>query len=286
VRAGYGAIALAAVLITIIGSVAMSAGPAPPATLAAALAFDAPGSAGTLDRRREAAVAERTAECMAALGLAYEPVPEPPPQIPDAELDPVAWSARWGFGVSTSATWAAGRPRPDPNAAYAAGLAPGPRDRYRAALYGDGRTPGCIAAATDRVLGLRARVLAPLRPDLDALHREVESDPAVRAAAATWRRCVTSATGIVDPERASLGARLVAAFVARLATSDIALPALQVEERRVATAVARCESEYSAARMRAAAPHEARFVRRHWPRLRAITQVIRDAEAALPTLSP
>jgi hypothetical protein len=223
---------------------------------------------------------------MAALGLVYEPVPGPPPRIPDADLDPVAWSARWGFGVSTSAAWSRGQPDPDPNAAYAAGLPPALRDRYHAALYGNAAGPGCHATATDEVLGLRQRVLAPLRPDLDALQREVEADPSVRAATTTWRRCIVEATGIADPERASLGARLIERFAARLATPGIARSALQAEERRVATGVARCESEFSATQARAAAPHEARFVRRHWPRLRAIGQVIRDAEAALPTSPP
>jgi hypothetical protein len=286
VRAGYAAVALAVVLVTLIGSAAMSAGPAPPSTLAAALRLDTPGSGDSLDRRREAAIAARTADCMAALGLVYEPVPAPPPRIPDAELDPVAWSARWGFGVTTSAAWSPEPAHQDPNATYAAALPPALRDRYRAALYGDAAGPGCIAVSTDRVLGLRARVLAPLRPDLKALQRAVEADPAVRAATTTWRRCIVRATGIADPERASLGARLIEGFAARGATPGIALSTLQAEERRVATAVARCESEFSAARMRAAVPHETRFVRRHWPQLRAIGQVIRDAEEALPTVPP
>jgi hypothetical protein len=193
-RAGYAAVALAAVLVTLVGSAVMSAGPAPPSTLAMALGLDAPGSGAILDRRREAAIASRTADCMAALGLVYEPVPGPPPRIPDADLDPVAWSARWGFGVSTSAAWSRGQPDPDPNAAYAAGLPPAMRDRYQAALYGNAAEPGCHATATDRVLGLRQRVLAPLRPDLDALQREVEADPSVRAATTTWRRCIVGAT--------------------------------------------------------------------------------------------
>jgi hypothetical protein len=52
---------------------------------------------------REARVVQhRIDACMAALGLPYREFVEPPPGIPDADLGPRDWAAKWGFGVSTS----------------------------------------------------------------------------------------------------------------------------------------------------------------------------------------
>jgi hypothetical protein len=137
-------------------------------------------------------------------------------------------------------------------------------------------------------MGLRDRLLAPLREELDALRRTVDADPAVLAASQTWRRCVATGTGVSDPDRATLGPRLVEHYAARVAAGvrGIGLVLLQAEERTVASAVARCDLAFSEARTRAGTPYEARFVRRHGPRLRAIGAAIRDLEAALPTIPP
>ena len=66
----------------------------------------------------------------------------------------------------------------------------------------------------------------------------------------------------------------------------VGLVALQVEERRVATVLARCDADYQRARAAVAAPFEAAFVARHRRMLEAVGAAIRSAEAALPTLSP
>jgi hypothetical protein len=142
--------------------------------------------------------------------------------------------------------------------------------------------------ATDRVMGLRDRMLAPLRADLEDLRRAIDADPAVRAASMAWRRCVTDRAGLVDPDRTTLGPRLVERYAARVSAGvrGIGLILLQAEERAVALAVARCDEAFSAARTEAGAPYEARFVRRHGPRLRAIGAAIRELETTLPTLPP
>jgi hypothetical protein len=276
------------VLAGAVTSIAISAGPAPPATVAAALGLDGDDAVAELDRRRDEAIAVLTARCMVERGQRYVPVPAPAPAVPDADLAPVAWAARWGFGVSTSVGRGSVAAAPDPNRAHAASLSVTAERRYRAALYGGNDGPGCAATATDRVMGLRDRLLAPLREELAALDRTIDADPLVRAATLAWRRCVSGPARIRDADPGALGPRLAARFGVRLAgaTGWRALMLLQAEERSVATAVARCDAELVAARAIAAAPHEARFVRRHGPQLRAIGTVIGDLEAALPTLPP
>jgi hypothetical protein len=61
------------------------------------------------------------------------------------------------------------------------------------------------------------------------------------------------------------------------------LAALQAEERRAATVLARCEEAFSAGRSLVAAPFEASFTREHGDELRRVGAEIRAAEAALPT---
>lgn len=287
-RAGYAAVLLAVAITAAIGSVALPAEPTTPSTVAATLALDELGSTAALDRRREAAIEVLTARCMTRNDLPYEPNPAVAPVIPDAALDPLRWAARWGFGVSTAVGYQPVSAQPDPNQAYAATLPSAQRERYLGTLLGDGTGSGCRASATERVMGLRDRLLAPLRGELDALRRRIDADPAVHAAALAWRRCVTSGTGVADPDRATLGPRLIERYAAVVAAGvrGTGLVLVQAEERTVATAVARCDLAFIDARTRAGTPYEARFVRRHGPRLRAIGAAIRDLEAALPTIPP
>ena len=87
------------------------------------------GPSVDLDRRRADAVAILTTRCMAAHGLAWAARPELPRQIPDAELDPVAWAERWGFGVSTSVGAVAPPDEPDPAMTQLAALPQADRSR-------------------------------------------------------------------------------------------------------------------------------------------------------------
>jgi hypothetical protein len=64
------------------------------------------------------------------------------------------------------------------------------------------------------------------------------------------------------------------------------LAALQAEERRAATVLARCETAFSAGRSVVAAPYEAAFTLEHGDALRRIGAEVRAAEAALPTAPP
>lgn len=285
-RAGYTAVALAIIGSVLLVTLVLSAPGSSPGlvTVEAALGLDTAGA--DLDHRRAEAVAVLTTRCMAALGITYDATPEPGPLIPDAGLDPVAWAERWGFGVTTSVGLPGSSGEPDLGLERLAGLDPAERERVRLALDGDGATAGCRGKATEEVMGLRDRILAPIRGDLDALERSIEADPQMSTVLDGWRRCLAT-SGIVETERVGFGARLIARFASALETHPGAddLAALQMEERRVATAAARCEMSYIAARTRVAAPHESALVRRLGARLREIGAAIRGAEAALPTWS-
>jgi hypothetical protein len=288
VRAGYAVVGLTALVIGILWLTRVD----PPPERTVVTVEGALGLAGAddpgLERRRALAVAERTRACMARRGFEHAAVPEPPLIIPDAELDPIAWAERWGFGVATSvgaAHQSAGRPE--------VGASPGPSPggaAYRNALYGDDLDPGCHALATRSVYGIRERVLAPLRDDLAALADTIEGDAAMTPVRTAWRRCATDAVDGLGLEAAAiervvLPSRLLATFAGRVAASagDRAeLRRVQAVERRVAVAVARCEAAFAAGRAAVAAPHEARFVARQRDALARARALIEAADAALP----
>ena len=256
-----------------------------PTTVAAALDL---GNDATLDERRAIGVAALTTACMRRLGLEWAPTVDTVPTIPDADLDPVAWADRWGFGISTAAAGPSAQPDADPNLAGVAAMPAAAQSVYRAALHGASDRPGCHETASATVYGLRDRLLAPLRPSLDALEAEIASYPVALRALACWHDCVSEVSGGATIDRRSLPPAIVQRFIGRVSalrdTRD--LPALQAEERRVAGVLARCEVHYVEAKAAAAARHETLFLATHHEALRAIGAAIRAAEAALPTLPP
>jgi hypothetical protein len=294
VRAGYLTFALAALGLLLVGTLVGL--PAPrPGSVTAVLGLDG-RETPELERRRAFEVARRTASCMHSLGFAYDPVPEPPIAIPDAALDPIAWAARWGFGVTTSVRTLRDQEHVDVNAARAERLPWDERERYRRALHGKGDDPGCHGAATTAVYGMRERALATLRPHLAALERAIDADPAMDDVRAVWVECASAAirplaSTTVTPDRERLPARILGWFAARLDAMRSArdLANAQALERWVAVAIARCESAFGSRRTNVAAPHEAAFIRIHGAALARIGLVIRAAEdrlASLPPLDP
>lgn len=291
-RAAYGAIILGILGGLWLATRALSAGAIPaPATVAAALAVDAEGL--DIDARRSEAVAVLVARCMQARGLEWQPWVEPPPTVPDAELDPVGWAERWGFGVSTTVGRETGSPALDPNLAGMAASPSERRERLREALDGTGETaPGCQRATNEAVYGLRDRLLGPLRPALMELDARIAADPDATRALEAWRACVEPIAGGAVGERREFTERLMLRFeaetqrVTAAPSNLVGLFALQTEERRVAATLARCEARYAAARAAVAGPYEVAFVAQHRDELRRIGTAIRDAEAALPRMSP
>jgi hypothetical protein len=290
VRAAYAALVVGLIGGLALATAVLSSRGDRPLTVAAALRIDRP--AGELEGRRSEAVAALVAQCMARHGLRWTAVAEPAPPIPDPDLGPVDWAKRWGFGVSTTVGTPPVVTGLDPNMAGLEAVDPALRDVYRRALHGDGPVPGCHATATDSVFGLRDRLLAPLRPALEALDARIAADPAAARAVAAWRACVAPVAGGLAVDRRVLPGALVERFAARVRSvvpgpSSVAgLAALQADERRVATAVAECELAYARGRTAAAASHEAAFVAEHRQALEGIGAAIRAAEAALPTLPP
>lgn len=255
---------------------------AAPLTVAAALGLDDPTASADLDRRRAVAVAWLTARCMAGRGFVYVAVVEPALDIPDRDLDPVAWAQRWGFGISTATAGPAAPAVPAPDLARIAALSPAVRRAALRALLGDARQAGCAALAGAAVHGLRDRELAPLRGALADLAAAIERDPEVRAAEARWRGCA----GAWVPRHEHL-VSLIDGFGRRAAIAHDrpeALAAVQREERQVATTVARCDQPYAADRARVRARWEAPFVERHRVTLEAIGARIRRVESAYPSL--
>lgn len=285
-------IASATLVLAIVGGLGLAAavlwgGPPRPTTVAEVLGLEPTGP--ELEARRANAVAALIADCMQRLGLSRRPVPEPAPDILDPELDPVAWADRWGFGISTTAD----RPPPpgvaDPNLSMLASLPPAAQRRYRLALQGSTGHPGCHEMATERVYGLRDRLLQPVRAELDRLDADIDADPGTAKALATWRGCVAEVSSGYTIDRRTLPGALMERFANGTAASRggrVALRALQSEERRVAGVIARCEVAYGAARRQVAARHEARFIATHQEVLVKLGAAIRAAEVALPTLPP
>lgn len=290
-RAAYAALILGIIGGLILATGALSGGrSAPPVTVAAALAVDVPGV--DLDRRRAEAVAVLVARCMVRRGSTWIPWVEPTPPMPDPELGPVEWAERWGFGITTMV----GRPPPivprDPNLDRLGELGPDERDALRHALYGVAGAAGCHTVATDDVYGRRERLMAPIRPALDALEARIDGDPAVAEAIGRWRDCVEPVADGLALDRRLLWSTHMARFADRARglsptpSAAVRLAAMQADERRIAAVLARCEEAFSVHRATIAAPHETAFVDAHRETLARIGAAIREAEAALPTLSP
>ena len=267
-----------------LATVVLSGARPAPLTVAATLGLDETG----LEARRSDAVAVLTARCMTSLGFDWTPIPDPPPSIPDASLDPVAWADRWGFGVSTMIDQPVPTPLPDPDLEALDRLPADQQTAVRAALHGSTDRPGCAETSNEQVFGLRERAMASIRPALAELDAEIAADPAASKALDTWQSCVASISDWLPADRRTLGAALSQRFVDRTeATRDpIDLAAVQADERSTAGVLARCEAAFAEARTAVAAPHEAAFVRRHRLELETIGAAIRATEAAWPTLEP
>ncbi len=264
--------------VAILGGIAVGHGDAAPpdgrGPVAAAL--DLAGGPA-LDARRAAAVADATGRCLADRGIVMAVPVDLPPPVPDAGLDPIAWAGRWGFGISTRAAEVGTTRVPDA----------GPRldAAARSALFGDAGRPGCQERARIEVYGLRDRLLAPLRPALEALGARIDADPGSRAADVAWVGCAGTVleplAGVPRPVRVGDLDPVRTWFAAQPGTA-----ALQALERRVAAGIARCDLARVDARRHAAWPHEEAFVATHRERLAGIAVSIRAAEAAYPPTDP
>lgn len=289
-RAGYLAVILGVLGGLVAASLVMGPAPLAPRTIAEAMGL--PALQPLTDRRRAEAVAVLTARCMQGRGHRWEPVVETTPAVPDADLDPVAWAGRWGFGVATGARSPdAPMTASDPNLERLATLPAAERTAVLAALDGAGPPPGCRVSAVREVYGLRDRLLAPLAGALAALEASIDRDPLVVGAQTAWRACVRTVAAVIGDapfDRATIGPSLIERFAARLdrTATEAGRVALAIDERRVATTVAECEMAYVAARTAAGGRHVAAWVEDHRAELERIGAAIRSAEQALPRAPP
>jgi hypothetical protein len=132
--------------------------------------------------------------------------------------------------------------------------------------------------------------LAPLDDDLAAMRRAIAGDPAGFVAVQAWGRCAAAA-GIDTADRATTVQALMRRLVADLdriiaSGSRTALTVLQAEERRLATALARCEKAYASTMTLVRDPYERRFVVEHRAELDRIREAFERGEMSWPTLPP
>ncbi len=155
---------------------------------------------------------------MARLGLPYREHAEPPPTVPDADLGPREWAARWGFGISTSVGAPVELPPvADPNLAYIDSLPAARREAYRAALFGNGASPGCNGESNEAVYGRHDRLLRPLATELADLERRIAEDGRTIEADRRWLACMSGGT-FRPSSRRGFGREAIAFISARLET--------------------------------------------------------------------
>src|SRR4051794_21955986 len=200
-RLGYGGAGAAAIafFVTLVAVLPNTAARPDPRSVAEALG-DVPDDPVTA-ARAAAAIAVRTAACLRAAGIRAVPIVDGPISIPDPDLDPVRWAERWGFGVSTSIGAPSPSPAADPNLSAAIGAGPVAHRRYLDALLGVDDQPGCHQVASDEVLGLRRRTIAPLARELSDLQRSIAADKDQAAVEQHWQACVRSVAPTFVPGR-------------------------------------------------------------------------------------
>ena len=251
-----------------------------------------PLEGAALERRRLEAVEVLTAVCMHRRGWPYRVHVPPALAIPDADLAPLAWAERWGFGVATSIGHGPPDTVADPNLEMVASFGTGRRAAWITALVGGAGRAGCRPIATERVMGLRDRLLAPLALALADFRDSIDASDVVRHALDAWTTCLLAA-GIEPAGRAATIPALIDVIGRRLdalrgpdgglpSPAEPSLAALADEERRMAVAVARCEAPYLEARQAAERSMAGAFLSTHGDALRAVGDTIRAAEAALP----
>jgi hypothetical protein len=224
--------------------------------------------------REARVVQDRIAACMAALGLPYREFVDPPPAIPDAELGPREWAAKWGFGVSNSiGVLNAMPPATDPNLAYVDSLAPNDQGAYRVALFGSSGRPGCNDQANAAVYGRHDRLLAGLAGDLADLETRIAADPRSVEADAGWMACLSSAS-FRPSSRGRFGQEAIDLLTRRLEAimgpppgdpgfDRSTLEALQTFEIELAVRGFDCDEQVRAIGEAVRLEYEARFVEDH-----------------------
>jgi hypothetical protein len=188
---------------------------------------------------------------MRRLGFKYQSVDLDVPMGPGADLGPAAYAEQFGFGISMATGQQVQEAPGDPNLGYAGSLPAEDRAAYLTALLGgpaEGASTGCRPIANDAVYGFRERILAGLRPDLEALASAVRDDPAISAAETEWSSCMI-ASGHPVGSHAELDSYIATTIRAsydllQSEPSEKELQQLQELERQVAKVVIACDAPW------------------------------------------
>jgi hypothetical protein len=262
-----------------------------PRTLAAFFGWDDAQAARDRTATAELAVQVLVRDCMSSRGFPYVPFVESLPPPLGSNLDPVSWASTYGFGVSIPTTLeVAGRT--DPNLAFIASLPSGAAQQYRRALFGDHpvetvanepQVDACLPLATDEILGKR-NLLWPgkLTPEVATLQTDIRTDSRTRAADDEWWRCVEP-LGLVGETKQEAVHSLLASLRSMVdrtllqsqsGDQDLAdaIAPVQVEERRLATALAICDQQVASIVNAVTIEYEAQFIGDHRTALLSIRE--------------
>jgi hypothetical protein len=202
------------------------------------------------------AIAERTRDCMVALGWEYTAVASASLSggAGAATADPDEFARTYGYGITTFSDPGDGT-SDDPNAAYLGSLSPSDQTRYTTDLYGeamldagsDGSNApefgGCYGEAIDVQFGDR---FAQLMSAYDRLDDRIQADPRMVAANQAWSTCMNGRG--FDLAAPSDAIALVEQRARQVLSSGVPsegdIAALNAEEIQVAVADRACATDH------------------------------------------
>lgn len=260
--------------------------------------FDPLEQMATLDDRQQQA-RELIAECMAKEG--FEVISAYPPVDNIAEFgaprDDIDYAREYGFGISTTFgdtdLLASADEWIDPNQAIIESLSESERAAYFDALEGTGEFDGCIGEADKQVFGRETLSEIYEKTDLESIFDRLAADPRIADIEAEWSKCMAeqgyqyenpdALNETVNDlrERFNEIVGVSEEFddqvadteqVAQKEVDQVALAALQTEERALAVANAGCTKVLYKQTNKLYKEHEATFVNEN----RAVLEQIRN----------
>lgn len=255
-----------------------SSGPPPSSTISTFFGWDDREVGLRRLRETDARIQQFIHECMDAKGYDYiEHVPEWT-DSPASLLSPEQYAATYGFGI-TDPPPAEVIIDPDPNQMVLDALTPLRQQSFIRALrkqpsfgrYG----AGCEGWANQSVYGWQEQLLRPVETAVERLGAGASLDPRAVEGQAQWVSCVRD--GGFEIERPDqIESFLMDTIKTRLGATPSTSPEwenLRAHERKLATALARCNAQLDKVRSAIARELEGRFILQNYSQL----ATIRDA---------
>lgn len=157
--------------------------------------FDPLEQMTTLNDRQQQ-MRELVAECMAREGFEVISAYPPVDNITEfgAPRDDIEYAREYGFGISTTFgdtdLLASPDEWTDPNQAIIESLSESERDAYFSALEGTGEFDGCLGAADKQVFGRETLSEIYERTDLESIFDRLATDPRIADIEAEWSVCM------------------------------------------------------------------------------------------------